>query len=76
MRGWYGVVAPARTPGGIVMALNKAIGQALEHPEPKAVIAREGARAGGESPEHFAQFLRSERDVYRKLIADANLRKE
>jgi tripartite-type tricarboxylate transporter receptor subunit TctC len=76
VRGWYGVVAPARTPNGIVTALNKAIAQALEHPEPRAVIAREGARPGGESPEHFAQFLRSERDVYRKLIADANLRKE
>ena len=76
VRGWYGVVAPARTPNAVVAALNKAIVQGLDHAEVKAVIAREGARPGGESPEHFAQFLRSERDVYRKLIADANLRKE
>jgi tripartite-type tricarboxylate transporter receptor subunit TctC len=74
--GWYGLVAPAKTPGTMITALNKAFAQSLDHPEAKAVIAREGARPGGESPEHFSQFLSSERDAYKKLIDEANLRKE
>ncbi len=72
--GWYGLVAPAKTPLPIVTALNKAFAQSLDHPEAKAVIVREGAQAGGESPEHFSQFLSSERNAYKKLIEEANLR--
>ena len=34
------------------------------------------ARAGRESPEQFLEFLRVERETYRRLIADANLRRE
>lgn len=76
VRGWYGLVAPAKTPTAIITTLHKAFAQALEHPDAKAVIAREGARAGRESPEQFQAFLSAERETYRRLIADANLRRE
>jgi len=74
VRGWYGLVAPAKTPGAVIATVHKAFVQGIGHPEAQAVIAREGARPGGESPEQFSQFLRSERDIYRKLISAANLR--
>jgi tripartite-type tricarboxylate transporter receptor subunit TctC len=76
VRGWYGLVAPGKTPAAVVAPLNKALAQALQHPDVKTVLGREGARAGGEPPENFSDFLRTERDKYRKLIADANLRRE
>jgi len=74
VRGFYGLVAPANTPPAVLAIIHGAFVKGLEHPEVKAMIAREGARAGGEPPAQFARFLKSEADFYRKLIADANLR--
>ena len=70
----YGIVAPAKTPAGVIAVLHREFVKALEHPEVKGLIAREGGRADGEPPEQFSKFLRSEGEAYRKLIADANLR--
>jgi tripartite-type tricarboxylate transporter receptor subunit TctC len=76
VRGWYGLAAPAKVPSPVIGTIYKAFVDGLDHPEAKAAIAREGGRAGGEPPEQFSQFLRSERELYRKLIDASNLRTE
>lgn len=71
---WQAVVAPAGTPEAIVAKLNRAVVAALKSPE---VIDRIGPRAGnelvGNSPEEFAQVIRSDLDKYRKLIREAKV---
>jgi tripartite-type tricarboxylate transporter receptor subunit TctC len=70
------MLAPAGTPPDIVMTLNRHFVKALEHPAVKANIAAEGALPGGNTPEQFSAFIRSEFEKYTKLIKDAGLTPE
>jgi tripartite-type tricarboxylate transporter receptor subunit TctC len=74
--GWYSMVAPGGTPRDIVMTLNRQFIKALEYPAVKANIAAEGALPGGNSPEEFAAFIRTEFDKYIKLVKAARLTPE
>jgi tripartite-type tricarboxylate transporter receptor subunit TctC len=58
--GWYGIMAPARTPAAIVNRLNKEIVAVLTTGEtPKLLMAR-GYDPAPTTPEAFASYLRSE----------------
>lgn len=57
---WYGLVAAGRTPPSILFALHAAAATALREPELRRVLADQGAIAGGNSPEEFADFVRAE----------------
>ena len=74
--GWYSMVAPGGTPKDIVAALNRNFVKALEAPAIKANIAAEGALPGGNTPEEFGAYLRSELDKYTKLVKSAQLTPE
>jgi tripartite-type tricarboxylate transporter receptor subunit TctC len=58
------------------MTLNRQFIKALEYPAVKANIAAEGALSGGNSPEEFAAFIRTEFDKYIKLVKAARLTPE
>ncbi len=74
--GWYSMLAPAATPRDIVTTLNKHFVQALSSPAVKANIAAEGALPGGNSPEQFAAFIRSEVEKYAKLVKATGVKPE
>jgi tripartite-type tricarboxylate transporter receptor subunit TctC len=58
--GWYGIMAPAKTPAAIVNRLNKEIVAVLTTGEtPKLLMAR-GYDPAPTTPEAFAAYLRSE----------------
>lgn len=57
---WFGVLAPAGTPEPIVQRLNTAIVDALNEPDVKEMLTRQGAKPASSSPQNFAQFIRSE----------------
>ena len=73
LAGWYSVVATGGTPAEIIATLYNQMAKALEHPSVKANIAAEGALPGGNTPEQFAAFIRSEIAKYTKLLRDARL---
>jgi len=58
--GWYGIVAPAGTPRGIVQKLNAEIRRIMDTPELRARLDAEGAIPAAGSPEEFAAFIASE----------------
>ena len=74
LTGWYGMLAPAGTSRDIISTLNKSFVRALEHPAVKANIAQEDAQPGGNTPEQFSAFIRSEFEKYTKLVTDARLK--
>jgi tripartite-type tricarboxylate transporter receptor subunit TctC len=76
MTGWSGVLAPAGTPAELIAMLHRSFVNALEHPSVKANIALEGALRGGNTPEQFHAFIRSELEKYIKLVKDAGLTSE
>jgi tripartite-type tricarboxylate transporter receptor subunit TctC len=74
--GWNGIFVPAGTPAPIVQRLHKEIAAILQGKEMKDDSANLGYRLGGESPEGFAAFVRSEEQKWSKVIKDANIKVE
>lgn len=71
-RGWFGYLAPARTPKHIVDLLNREINRAMMLPDVKEKLEAIGLTVVAESPEQFAQVLRSDYEKYGKLIKAIN----
>jgi tripartite-type tricarboxylate transporter receptor subunit TctC len=57
---WYGVLAPAGTPGEIVHKLADGIQRAAHDPEMRKRMLEQGAAPVGNTPEEFAKLLREE----------------
>jgi tripartite-type tricarboxylate transporter receptor subunit TctC len=71
-RGWFGYLAPARTPKAIVDLLNREINRAMTSPDVKEKLEAIGLTVINESPEQFAQTLKSDYEKYGKLIKAIN----
>ena len=70
---WNGLFAPAKTPRQLVQALNKAVVQALQVPEVKERFEALGFVIVGNSPEEFAQVVKTDVEKYRKIILDSGI---
>jgi tripartite-type tricarboxylate transporter receptor subunit TctC len=70
---WYGMVAPAKTPANVVVALNRAAVEAMKDPAVVEKLSSQGAILGGDSPQHFAAFIDSETKKWAKVIKDAGV---
>jgi tripartite-type tricarboxylate transporter receptor subunit TctC len=71
---WYGMVAAARTPRPIVAKLNAAAVAALKAPEVREKLATQGAILIGDSPEEFADYIRSEIAKWSKVVQAAGIK--
>jgi tripartite-type tricarboxylate transporter receptor subunit TctC len=74
---WYGFFVPAGTPPEIVKKLFEATALALQKPEVKAALAREGTDVSASaSPADFANFVRDENRFWAKLAKDSGAKAE
>jgi tripartite-type tricarboxylate transporter receptor subunit TctC len=72
---WYGVFAPAGTPGAIVNRLHAELVKAMRSPDTRAKL--EGIGADGtvsRSPEEFAALVRADTARYAKIVKDIGLK--
>lgn len=74
MDGWYGVIAPAHTPGAIIARLNGAIAQVLNQPETQERLLNVGAEALTSTPSEFGAFLKSEVERWTRVIRHAGIK--
>jgi tripartite-type tricarboxylate transporter receptor subunit TctC len=74
--GWFGLVAPAKTPPEIIARLNAAFVKALSDPAAIEKIRVLGAEPAPSSPEAFAKFIASESAKWGKLIAETGIKGE
>jgi tripartite-type tricarboxylate transporter receptor subunit TctC len=72
--GWYGILAPSKTPRAIVARLHAATLKALAIPSVKDTFARQGVEPVGSSPEEFAKMLRVEWVKWEKVIKAAGIK--
>ena len=72
--GWYGVLGPSGMSRRVVQLLNSEIAKALEQPDTRNMLSREGADPIIETPEAFASGLTREIAEWRKLVAQIGLR--
>jgi tripartite-type tricarboxylate transporter receptor subunit TctC len=68
--GWFGYVAPAGTPRNIISKLNEEINRAVASPDISEKLIGLGLIIVTESPEYFADLIRSDYAKYGKLTRD------
>ena len=68
---WWGIVAPARTPNGIVAALSEEIARALDTASMKEQLDRQGVEPRSSTPGEFQAFMQSELVKWAKVVKDS-----
>ncbi len=74
--GWYGMVAPPKTPRAIIAKLQQEVVSALQSPDMKERLSADGSEPLGTTPEAFGAHIKAEVAKWRKLISDTGLRAE
>lgn len=72
--GWYGLMAPARTPREVIARLNAEAVAALRSPEVASKLSSQGAEPAPGTPEQFAAFIRSEIEKWAKVVKAAGMK--
>ena len=71
---WFGVWGPAGMQPDVVNKINADVRKALQDPAVKDRLMNLGNDPMDMSPQEFARFVRSEIDVYQKVIKDAGIK--
>ena len=71
---WYGVLAPAKTPGAIVERLHGEIAKVLRDPDVAKHFAADGAEAVSSTPKDFAAHISSESRKWAMVIKEAGIK--
>lgn len=74
--GWYGVVAPAKTPRAVIERLNAAVRVVLRQPDIKEKLLAVGVEAADTGVEPFDKLVRAELIKWDKLVKPLNITPE
>ena len=74
--GWYGLLAPAATPRGIVNRVYSELKKGLEAAPMQERLKAQGLEAIGLSPEQSAKFLKEDIARWSRVIRDAGIKPE
>ncbi|MNK82868.1 Tripartite tricarboxylate transporter family receptor [compost metagenome] len=68
---WFGLLAPAGTPGDIVHRIQQEVAKSLATPAVRERMLAQGADPVGNTPEQFAAFIRAETTKWAKVVKDS-----
>jgi tripartite-type tricarboxylate transporter receptor subunit TctC len=71
---WYGLLAPAGTPGDIVHRLNSEVNRSIREPDAMQRLASFGADPVESTPERFGAFISGELAKWGKVVQAAGLK--
>ena len=74
--GWYGILAPAKTPPAVVSKLNSEINATLKDPEFRKLVEPLGYIPTGSSPEEFGRYVQTETKRWAGVIDKAGIKLE
>ena len=58
--GWFGIVAPGKTPPEVVRRINAVLGEVMALPDVRSRLNQIGVEPTMTSPAEFSQFIKSE----------------
>ena len=70
---WFGLVAPAGTPAAAVDRIQQAVAQALQEPDVRERLARQGLYPSGTTPKAFTTQIAREIDKMKGVAAFAKV---
>ena len=73
---WYGLLAPAGTPAPIIDRLHHSVVKGLKSKTIKDKLVSDGAEAVGNTPQEFAQLIKSEMEKWSKVAKAAGIEPE
>jgi tripartite-type tricarboxylate transporter receptor subunit TctC len=73
---WFGIVAPAHTPPGVIDQLNASVNQAMKSPDMRQKLAVSGVQPSADTPAAFGQFIASESTKWAAVVKAANIKAE
>ena len=73
---WWGIIAPAGTPAGVVKRLHAETATILKLPEMQKWFVTEGAVAAEMGTGQFAKFIQSEMDKWGRVVKQAGIKPE
>ena len=65
---WHGVFVPAGTPAAVVNRLHEEFVRALQSPQARTALERDGAEPVGTTPAEFSAILTADIEKYAKLV--------
>ncbi len=65
--GWWGVLAPAKTPRSAVELLNRELRAALELPDVRRTLLEQGMDPAGGTPEQFGALIKADMDKWGEI---------
>ncbi|HVZ44308.1 MAG TPA: tripartite tricarboxylate transporter substrate binding protein [Ramlibacter sp.] len=65
---WFGLLAPAGTPGDIVNRIQQEVAKALQAPEVKEKLLSQGAIPSGNTPTEFAKHIEAEHRKWAQVV--------
>jgi tripartite-type tricarboxylate transporter receptor subunit TctC len=71
--GWFGLMAPAGTPRAIIDKIQADTAKALQDPEVKAALAKQGMEPVGNKPEEMAQAIAEESKKWARVVTNRHL---
>lgn len=76
INGWYGILAPAKTPPEIVNTLSKKIAEVVNEPAMKEQLAKLGYAAVGSTPKDFATHIDAEMVRWAPVVTKSGAKAE
>jgi len=73
---WFGILAPAKTPAGIVARLNRELLAIMQDPAMKAWMESRGAEAVTSSPEEFAAYIKKDLAKWTRVVKEVGITAE
>ena len=71
--GWFGLLAPVKTPPAIVAKLSRDANQVLGEAEVKQKMMMLGAEPSGNTPHEFARFIHDDQAKWSKLLKERGI---
>jgi tripartite-type tricarboxylate transporter receptor subunit TctC len=76
VNGWYGILAPAKTPPEIVNTLSRAIADSIKQPKIQQQMAAHGYTLIGSTPKEFATHIDQEIARWSKIVVSSGAKIE
>ena len=71
---WWGLVAPSAVNKDVIARLYAETAKVLKLPDVRDRLANVGAEPGGNTPDQFGAFIRSEGTKYARIVKEANIK--